>query len=88
MKTALLVAGVMVLAVPSCTARVTDHPALTADLACETAYAVTRSRKTFSPAPPTPECCGKCTGGKVKSGDGLAWIPCPCPETCRCKAKP
>ena len=38
----------------------------------------------------TPEaeqsCCGKCNGtGKVRSGDGLSIVPCPCPPTCKCK---
>lgn len=32
------------------------------------------------------KCCGKCKGGMVKSGDGLAWVSCPCPDTCQCKA--
>lgn len=34
------------------------------------------------------KCCGKCNGtGKVRSGDGLALVDCPCPETCPCKNK-
>jgi hypothetical protein len=34
------------------------------------------------------KCCGKCNGtGKVRSGDGLALVDCPCPPTCPCKAK-
>lgn len=33
-------------------------------------------------------CCGKCKSGKVKSGDGLAWVDCPiCPDDCPCRAK-
>lgn len=37
---------------------------------------------------PQPQCCGKCNNtGKVRSGDGLAIVPCPCPDTCPCKAK-
>lgn len=32
------------------------------------------------------ECCGECGGkGVVLSGDGLALVPCPCPESCACK---
>jgi hypothetical protein len=34
------------------------------------------------------KCCGKCNGtGKVRSGDGLALVDCPCPPTCPCKNK-
>jgi len=60
---------------------------ISAEMASQTAYAVVRSRKTFQPSPPAA-CCSKCTKGKVRSGDGIAWIPCPCPSTCKCKAKP
>lgn len=62
-------------------------PEVTAEIATQTAYAVVRSRKTFKPSPPAA-CCSKCTNGKVRSGDGIAWVPCPCPQTCKCKAKP
>jgi len=32
------------------------------------------------------KCCGECKGtGLVRSGDGLAWVSCPCPDTCECK---
>ena len=40
------------------------------------------------PAPPAApaKCCGTCKGtGKVKTGDGLFVVPCPCPATCACK---
>jgi hypothetical protein len=64
-------------------------PEISAEIATQTAYAVVRSRKTFRPVPPVPsKCCSKCTNGKVRSGDGIAWVPCPCPATCKCKAKP
>lgn len=34
------------------------------------------------------QCCGKCKNGKVKSGDGLAWVDCPiCPDDCPCRTK-
>lgn len=64
-----------------------DSPAVTAEIASQAAYAVVRNRKTFQPSPPAA-CCSKCTNGKVRSGDGIAWVPCPCPPTCKCKAKP
>ena len=87
MRTAALVASVFVTFLPSCGGPVSDHATLTADLACETAARIVQSRKTFSPVP-AKECCGKCVNGKVKSGDGLAWVPCPCPASCKCKVKP
>ena len=62
-------------------------PEISAEIASQAAYAVVRSRKTFQPSPPAA-CCSKCTNGKVRSGDGIAWVPCPCPATCKCKAKP
>jgi hypothetical protein len=51
-----------------------------ADLACETAREMVRLQASPLPAPPKPppERCTRCNGtGKVKSGDGLAVIPCP-----------
>jgi hypothetical protein len=45
----------------------------------------------FAGAPLVPvsnECCGDCNGGWVLSGDGVAWISCPCPPDCKCKTKP
>lgn len=63
-----------------------DSPALTADLATQTAYAAVKARRVVAPPQPAPgKCCEKCIGGRVKSGDGLAWVPCPCPELCKCK---
>ena len=43
-----------------------------------------------SPRPDAPKkCCGLCNGtGKVRTGDGLALVPCDCPDDCKCKAKP
>lgn len=87
MKTAALVTAVSLVWFDGCRTQSSDSPAVTAEIATQTAYAVVRSRKTFSPTPST-KCCGKCVNGKVKSGDGIAWVPCPCPATCKCKAKP
>lgn len=58
------------------------------DLLCEcfsgAAYEVYRAE--LRPMPPAGKCCDACKGtGKVRSGDGLAVVPCPCPPTCRCK---
>jgi hypothetical protein len=89
MKTAALVAAVSLMWFDGCRTEPSDSPALTAEIASQAAYAVVRSRKTFAPVPPVPsKCCSKCTNGKVRSGDGIAWVPCPCPATCKCKAKP
>lgn len=50
----------------------------------EAAYAAIRVQTLPSERP--TECCGKCNGtGKVRSGDGLSIVPCPCPPTCKCK---
>lgn len=40
-----------------------------------------------APAPqPVVKCCGKCGGtGYVRTGDGLARVPCGCPDSCSCK---
>ena len=51
-----------------------------ADLACETAREMVRLQASPRPKPPKPgpEKCARCNGtGKVKSGDGIAVIPCP-----------
>jgi len=85
MKTAALVAAVSLLWFDGCRTQPSDSPAVTAELASQAAYAVVRSRKTFIPSPPAA-CCSKCTNGKVRSGDGIAWVSCPCPATCKCKA--
>ncbi len=52
------------------------------------AIAVIQLRPHPAPAPDAPsKCCSECNGtGKVKSGDGLAYVPCKCPATCPCKA--
>jgi hypothetical protein len=39
------------------------------------------------------KCCGTCgrnglPRGRVLSGDGLAVVRCPCPDSCNCKASP
>lgn len=66
-----------------------EQPSSRQSLLCEcfsqAAYDVITAES--SPTPDAPQkCCGKCGGtGRVKSGDGLAWVACPCPETCECK---
>jgi hypothetical protein len=53
------------------------------------AIAVIQLQPTPAPAPDAPsKCCAECNGtGKVRSGDGLALVPCECPPQCPCKAK-
>lgn len=52
------------------------------------AYEAIKAESLHSPAPPKATCCGKCQNGKVRSGDGLAWVDCPiCPDDCPCRAK-
>jgi len=56
------------------------QPSLDAELACDTARELVRLQAQPQPAPPKPgpAKCLRCNGtGKVKSGDGLAEIPCP-----------
>lgn len=56
------------------------QPSLDAELACETARELVRLQSQPQPEPPKPAPgkCVRCNGtGKVKSGDGLAVIPCP-----------
>lgn len=65
-----------------------DPPStIEADLACETAREMVRLQLSPPPAPPKPAPgkCVRCNGtGKVRSGDGLAEIPCPeCQRTWR-----
>lgn len=53
----------------------------------EAAYAAVRAK---NQKPKPTECCGECgknglPPGKVRSGDGLAVVSCPCPDTCKCK---
>lgn len=51
---------------------------LDAELACETARELVRLESQPAPPKPAPAQCARCQGtGKVKSGDGLAVIPCP-----------
>lgn len=51
------------------------------------AMAVVKSQPTPAPNEPS-KCCNECGNtGRVKTGDGLSTVPCPCPDTCGCKAK-
>lgn len=54
-----------------------DSPAITADIAAQTAYATVRQKK--SPPPPSPDKCGKCSNcnGTGKLGDGRIVTTCP-----------
>ena len=54
------------------------YPAVSADLACETAYAVLRLRSQIAPTPTPPKSdkCANCDGtGKI--GDGRIVVTCP-----------
>ena len=66
-----------------------QSPDMTTDL-CEcfslAAYAAVRDKMPRN-VPPSDKCCGVCTNGKVKSGDGIAWVSCPCKDSCPCKQK-
>jgi hypothetical protein len=63
-----------------------EHIPILTECFADAAYELHRSKRASSPDSDHTECCGKCGGtGKVKSGDGLAWVSCPCPDTCECK---
>lgn len=52
------------------------------------AYETIKAEAAGPAVPEEKKCCGKCQNGKVKSGDGLAWVDCPiCPDDCPCRAK-
>lgn len=52
------------------------------------AYEAIRVESLAESAPDEPKkCCGECKNGLVKSGDGLAWVSCPCDDGCQCKKK-
>ena len=62
------------------------------DLLCEcfaTAAFEAYKVKVSLPKPaPHKGCCKECGGtGRVRSGDDLSWVACPCPDTCTCKCK-
>jgi hypothetical protein len=84
-RTALL----LVLALAAgCSRPEAKHEARFAAMASEclamAAYEAIRAESLFRVSPP---CCGKCKDGKVRSGDGLAMVDCPCDPGCECKTK-
>lgn len=85
-----LIAIALIVLCCGCQTREVVTQAELAECFAEAAYAAVRARKA-PPAPPSPEqCCSKCgkdglPPGKVRSGDGLAIVSCPCPDTCKCK---
>ena len=56
-------------------------PDYTGAVAAEAAYVITTYK-----APALERCCGACKGGVITHGDGHK-TQCPCPDTCKCKAK-
>lgn len=64
-----------------------DRIPLLCECFSEAAYQCIRVQS-LAVTPEQESCCGDCGGtGKVRSGDGLAIVDCPCPETCSCKQK-
>lgn len=58
-----------------------------AGMAGEMAVRYAIYRRKASPVTPTPVTnCGKCTNGKVRTGDGLDWTQCECGDACECEA--
>jgi len=58
---------------------------IAAECFADAAYEATRAELLFRVAAP---CCKKCVNGKVRSGDGQAWVDCPCDPGCDCKSRP
>ena len=75
-----LILAVIVVAT-GCSSQTQDRQALLAEAFVNAAYEAVRVP---APAPPQ-KCCGKCSNGKVRSGDGIAWVECPCEKSCPCK---
>lgn len=81
-----LILMLLVVAVGGCTAA-PDHIPLLCEAFSDAAYEVTKAEAS-KPAPDEEpaKCCSECKGtGKVRSGDGLSIVGCPCPDTCECK---
>jgi hypothetical protein len=64
----------------------TDRQNLLVEAFVNAAYEAVRAESASPPTPPQ-RCCGKCTNGKIRSGDGIAWVDCPCEKSCPCKRK-
>lgn len=81
----ILVCSVMFLA--GCNGQVSEtrpNPLL-CECFANAAYEVLRAERGFRERAP---CCGKCNGtGKVRSGDGISLVDCPCEPGCECKQK-
>jgi len=65
----------LIVLLSGCVATLPDDPAVTADLACETARLVVQLRNEIAPSPASDE-CDNCDGtGKI--GDGRIVLTCP-----------
>jgi hypothetical protein len=65
----------LIVLLSGCVATLPDDPAVTADLACETARMVVQVRQEVSPSPASDK-CDNCDGtGKI--GDGRIVLTCP-----------
>jgi|688.fasta_scaffold79163_6 hypothetical protein len=57
-------------------------PDYTGPVAAEAAYVIATQKAPVL----VKECCGQCKAGVITHGDGHK-TKCPCPDTCKCKAK-
>jgi len=57
-------------------------PDYTGPVAAEAAYVIATQKAPVV----VKECCGQCKAGVITHGDGHK-TKCPCPDTCKCKAK-
>lgn len=75
----------LAIVLPGCGEGVTRPDPVLCECFSNAAYEVMRAERNFRERAP---CCGKCGGtGRVKSGDGLETVDCPCEPDCECKKK-
>lgn len=76
----------LVVLVAGCSQQEPNRQKLLGEIFANVAYEVIKA-ETASEAH-NGECCSECKGtGKVKSGDGLSIVGCPCPDSCPCKKR-
>lgn len=69
-----------------------EHQRIACECFAEAAYDVYRVESVVKPPEVEPhKCCKQCgknglPRGKMLSGDKQKVVPCPCPDTCECKA--
>ena len=74
--------------VAGCSSSPPDRMALLCECFSDAAFEAYKAKVLPPPPAPHRECCKECGGtGRVRSGDNLSWVACPCPDNCPCKCK-